>query len=297
MAATVKKPAADAEQAQPQAEQNDDPDCHIGSIQLDEETCTFYRHAIEVLDGSGVPYLVGGAFALERYTGISRYTKDFDVFVRPADVETALKAFEQAGYTTEMSFPHWLGKAYCGDMFVDLIFSSGNGLAEVDDLWFANAREADVLGRPVKVVPAEEVIWSKTFVMERERYDGADVAHMIRATAPELDWRRLIGRYGRNWRVLFSHLVLFGFIYPGERDLVPTWVMEHFTERLREETNSPPPAEADKLCQGTLISRQQYLIDVEQWGYTDARTMPMVKMTEDDIEHWTESIKVDGEGT
>ena len=291
MAATVKKPAA--EQARAQTHQND-TDCHIGSIQLDEETCRFYRHAVEVLDGSGVGYLVGGAFALERYTGISRYTKDFDVFVRPADAETALKAFEQAGYSTEMMFPHWLGKAYCGDMFVDVIFSSGNGVAEVDDMWFANARNAEVLGCPVKVVPPEEIIWTKTFVMERERYDGADVAHMIRAAAPELDWRRLIGRYGRNWRVLFSHLVLFGFIYPAERGLIPSWVMEHLAARLREETNSPPPAEADKLCQGTLISRQQYLIDTEQWGYTDARTLPMVKMTEDDIEHWTESIKVDG---
>jgi len=293
MAATVKKPAA--EQARAQTQQND-TDCHIGSIQLDEETCRFYRHAVEVLDGSGVEYLVGGAFALERYTGISRYTKDFDVFVRPADAETALKAFERAGYTTEMTFPHWLGKAHYGDMFVDVIFSSGNGVAEVDDMWFANARNAEVLGCPVKVVPPEEIIWAKTFVMERERYDGADVAHMIRAAAPELEWRRLIGRYGRNWRVLFSHLVLFGFIYPAEHGLIPSWVMEHFTARLREETNSLPPAEADKLCQGTLISRQQYLIDVEQWGYTDARTLPMVKMTEDDIEHWTESIKVDGEG-
>jgi hypothetical protein len=289
MAATANRPE--------QADHTDnDRDCRVGSVQLDAETCRFYRDAIEVLDGSGAPYLVGGAFALERYTGISRFTKDFDVFVRPAHVEAALRAFEQAGYKTDMAFPHWLAKAYCGDLFVDVIFSSGNGLAEVDDLWFANAREAEVLGRPVKVVPPEEIIWSKTFVMERERYDGADVAHMVRATAHDLDWRRLIGRYGRNWRVLFAHLVLFGFIYPGERDVVPSWVMEHFTERLREETNSPPPAEAAKLCQGTLISRQQYLIDVEQWGYTDARTLPMVKMTEEDIEHWTESIKIDGEG-
>ncbi|HET9495339.1 MAG TPA: nucleotidyltransferase [Chloroflexia bacterium] len=293
MAANIKRPAE--EQAQTQIQQND-ANCRIGSMELDEETCRFYHHAIEVLDGSGVPYLVGGAFALERYTGIERYTKDFDVFVRPEHAETALKAFEREGYETEMTFPHWLGKAHHGDMYVDVIFSSGNGLAEVDDLWFDNAREAEVLGCRVMVVPPEEMIWSKTFVMERERYDGADVAHMIRATANELDWRRLIGRYGRNWRVLFSHLVLFGFVYPGERGLVPSWVLEHFTERLREETHSPPPAEADKLCQGTLISRQQYLIDVEQWGYTDARTLPMVKMTEDDIEHWTESIKVDGEG-
>ena len=288
MAATAKKHAAD-QAGHPM----DDHDCRLGSIQLDEEMCRFYRHAIEVLDASSVQYMVGGAFALERYTGISRYTKDFDVFVRRAHAEAALKAFEQAGYTTEMTAPHWLGKVFNGDLFVDVIFSSGNGLSEVDDLWFAHARDAEVLGRRVKVIPPEEMIWTKAFIMERERYDGADVAHLMRAT--EMDWRHLIGRFGHNWRVLFSHLVLFGFIYPGERDKIPTWVMDHFTERLREETHTPPPPEVAHLCQGTLISRQQYLIDVEQWGYTDARTLPVVKMTEEDIKRWTEGIKVDGQ--
>ncbi len=59
------------------------------------------------------------------------------------------------------------------------------------------------------------MIWSKAFIMERERYDGADIAHLILACGRDLDWRRLLGRFGRRWRVLLSHLVLFGFVYPG----------------------------------------------------------------------------------
>ena len=35
---------------------------------------------------------------------------------------------------------------------------------------------------------AEETLWSKAFVMERERYDGADVAHLILAHGERLDW-------------------------------------------------------------------------------------------------------------
>ena len=31
-----------------------------------------------------MPFLVGGAYAFARYTGIERHTKDFDVFVRAA---------------------------------------------------------------------------------------------------------------------------------------------------------------------------------------------------------------------
>ena len=93
-----------------------------------------------------------------------------------------------AGFATELTFPHWLGKAYAGDRFIDLIFSAGNGVAAVDDLWFAHAPPGEVLGVPVRLCPPEEMIWSKAFIMERERYDGADVAHLILACGRELDW-------------------------------------------------------------------------------------------------------------
>jgi hypothetical protein len=32
------------------------------------------------------------------------------------------------------------------------------------------------------------MIWSKGFVMERERFDGADVTHLLRAVGPKLNW-------------------------------------------------------------------------------------------------------------
>ena len=64
-----------------------------------------------------------------------------------------------------------------------------------------------VLDVPVRLIPAEEMIWSKAFVMERERYDGADVAHILRACAETLDWPRLLQRFDGHWRVLLQHLV------------------------------------------------------------------------------------------
>src|SRR5207248_8089749 len=118
----------------------DEPPCNMGSITLDSQVCRFYRSAMRALVGAEVPFLVGGAFALERYTGITRYTKDFDIFVRPAHVTQALAALEDAGYRSEMTFAHWLGKAYCDELFVDVIFSSGNGEATVDNTWFDNAQ-------------------------------------------------------------------------------------------------------------------------------------------------------------
>ena len=162
----------------------------------------FYRHVLETMHVAGVRFLVGGAWALERFTGISRLTKDIDLFVVPAERDAALRALAAIGYETEVTSPVWLAKARCGDDFVDVIFSSGNGIATVDDDWFVHAVAGEVLGVRVKLCPAEEMIWSRSWVMERERYDGADVAHLIRAHGLGMDWQRLLARFGPYWRVL-----------------------------------------------------------------------------------------------
>ena len=126
-----------------------------------------------------------------------------------------------------------------------------------------------MLGVPVKLSPAEEMIWSKSMIMERERYDGADVAHLLRHCSGLLNWDRLVRRFGPHWRILLSHLVLFGFIYPGERSLVPSAVIKELVNRLLAELDVP--TRDSKVCQGTLLSRAQYLVDVDEWGYEDAR--------------------------
>lgn len=86
-----------------------------------------------------MPYLVGGTYAFQYYAGISRTTKDFDIFVRTRDIARTLEVFTRAGFAAEAAFTHWLAKAHHGDKFIDIIFSSGNAVAEVDDEWFAYA--------------------------------------------------------------------------------------------------------------------------------------------------------------
>src|SRR5688500_8444736 len=70
------------------------------------DTNTFYRRTLHVLSDARVPFLVGGSHAYLHYTGIVRNTKDFDLFVRRADLDRALDALRDAGYRTEISFPH-----------------------------------------------------------------------------------------------------------------------------------------------------------------------------------------------
>jgi hypothetical protein len=255
-----------------------------------------YRDALTVLREARLPFLVGGAFAFESYTGIVRQTKDLDLFVRPRDSGRLLRALAEAGYRTELRFPHWLGKAWKGDASIDIIFSSGNGLCTVDDGWFDHAPPAVVLGLEAALTPAEETIWSKAFVMERNRYDGADIAHLLHARARQLDWARLLSRFNRHWRVLFSHVVLFGFIYPDQRLRVPDWFMREMLRRMEQDMLGLP---ADRrVCQGTLLSWSQYLVHLERGEYEDARHPPRGSLSTEDTERMAAVLRreqADGE--
>jgi len=147
---------------------------------LDLKGQDFYGEVLETLKHARVPILIGGGYALAWHTSIHRQTKDLDIFLRRKDCAPAFAVLAQAGFRTEIVFKHWLGKVRSGDDFIDIIFNSGNGLAEVTDAWFERGVDAEILGRAVQLCAPEEMIWSKAFVMERERYDGADIAHLLR---------------------------------------------------------------------------------------------------------------------
>ena len=234
----------------------------------DPEEMSAHRRALEVLQRGGIDPMVGGAYALRAHTGIWRDTKDLDLFVRKVQIHEALALLAKNGYRTELTDPLWIGKAFAGDYFVDLIFSSGNGVATVDEHWQRRALHATVLGRQALIVPAEEMIWQKGYIQERERFDGADIHHLIRAKGEKLDWQHLVARFGDHWPVLLGHLVSFRFSFPSDKEKIPASVMKDLlTRQLALEER---PASSERLCRGTLLSRQQYMNELEEHGYLDA---------------------------
>ncbi|MCA1825709.1 MAG: nucleotidyltransferase [Myxococcales bacterium] len=229
-----------------------------------------HRRALAILQDQGFEPMVGGAYALKTHTGIWRDTKDLDLFLRKDHIERALEALARDGYRTEFTDPLWIAKAFCGPYFIDLIFSSGNGIAIVDELWRRRAAKCEVLDRQALVVPAEEMIWSKAFIQERERFDGADIHHLLRCKGAKLDWNHLLWRFGeRHWEILLVHLITFRFSFPSDKDQVPRWVMRELLGRLQQREDEP--AGTDLVCRGTLLSRQQYLHETNVEGYLDAR--------------------------
>lgn len=261
----------------------------------DKTSPSIYRLALQDMQRSGVPFLVGGAFALECYTGVIRRTKDLDVFVLQQNVDQLLRFLTHVGYETEVRFPHWISKAHRDDYVIDIIFGSGNGICPVDEKWFGAAPIATVMGERVRLVPVEEMIWSKAFIMERDRYDGADIAQLMHARSEDMDWARLLWRFDRHWRVLFSHLVLFGFVYPGRRLQIPHWLMREMMQRLNLEMQT---LSSDRdVCQGTLLSWGQYLNHIEQGDYEDARHSPRGSLTACDTRFVTERFQEEQKGS
>jgi hypothetical protein len=245
-----------------------------------------YRDVLRRLLAAELPFLVGGTYAFSRLIGIAQpATKDLDLFVRREDCPRILQLLAAAGYRTETPYPHWLAKVHGADGDIDIIYSTGNGHLPVDDEWFANSLPGHVLGIAVQLAPMEETLCTKAFVMERERFDGADVIHLLRAGAETFDWPRLLRRFGSHWPVLLSHLILFGYVYPDERRRLPRGLVASLSARLEAGDDAPPAG----ICRGGLLSRAQYLVAFEEWGYDDARLQPHGLMSAEELRIWTEA--------
>src|SRR5579872_4913140 len=227
----------------------------------------FYRRALKAMNDSEVPFMVGGAYAMRQYAGIFRDTKDFDVFCKAGDYPRLLQALAEIGCRQEVSDASWIAKAFQGEYFVDLIFGSGNGTCPVDDTWFERAPTVEIMGTEVKLIPAEEMIWSKSMVQDRFRYDGADVNHVIRAMGDQLDWQHLLMRMESIWEVLLAHLINFRFVFPSDRDLVPHWLMEELLTRVQQQLVLPTPQ--DRICRGYMFTKTQYEVDIRERGYRE----------------------------
>jgi hypothetical protein len=229
----------------------------------------YYEAVIRLLKNSGLPFLVGGAHAFRIYTDIERDTKDFDVFLRRRDVEQALAVMDRAGFRTEMTDESWIAKAFEGTMFVDFIFAFGNGVAAVDDLWFDHARTADIFAQTVQLVSPEDMLWSKAFVMDRDRFDGADILHLMLRQGHKFDWQQLLKRFASHWKLLLIYIIYFQIVYPTETQCVPTWVFTKLLSKLIREpiVHSTSPRD----CLGMLFSRSQYNIDFDSWNFKDGR--------------------------
>ncbi len=209
-----------------------------------------------------IQFVIAGAFALHEHTGIWRDTKDLDFFLPAPEVPRALELLQQDGFITEITDPVWLAKARRGDYFVDLITGMSNAVIRVDYCWIERAMPCQVLGLPVRMLAPEELIASKVFVTFRERFDGADICHIIFGTRGKIDWQRLMRLLGEHWEMLLWCLVLYQYIYPAYSNYVPRAIWDELLQRFKIELDHP---NKDIQFRGSLIDEKMFAIDVTEW--------------------------------
>lgn len=238
------------------------------------EAHSFYREALELLNNSGANYMLGGAFAFFHHTGIFRDTKDLDVFCKSSEYPKIMKFFSGLGYKTELTDVRWLAKVFKNDYYIDIIFDTVNNICTVDDSWYEFAVKAEFKGLKVLLVAPEELIWAKVYVQNRERFDGADVNHLILKTGKTLDWKRLLARLEQHWHLLLSQIINFQFVYPSDfHEIIPRWLFDELLDRARVQFDLP--ASVERVCRGPIIDQTQYSTDIKEWNYrvTTMRTV------------------------
>jgi hypothetical protein len=225
----------------------------------------FYKEAMHHLNSTGQRFMIGGGFAFHIHTGIFRDTKDLDIFCTVKDYPEVLRGLADKGYETEVRDNRWLAKAYKDQFFIDIIFSSPNGLCVVEDSWFDTAVKGEIQGEEALFIGAEDLIWCKIYVQNRERYDGADVNHLILRKGKELDWKLLYKKMEYHWSLLLGQLFNFLFVYPGRHDCIPKWLMDELLQRAKAELSLSPGFE--NICRGSLLCHTHYEPDILDWDF------------------------------
>jgi hypothetical protein len=245
---------------------DDLPETSSSLTEIPEPQRVLFQQVLALFTAEKIPYAVSGAFALREHTGICRDTKDLDLFMTADTAPRALENLRAQDFECEVCDPVWLFKAYRDDFFVDLITGMSNAAFVVESSWIERSKPAVVHGVQTRVLAPEELLVSKLFVTRRERFDGADIAHVIYGTQGNLDWQRVLNLVGENWEMLLWALVLYRYCYPAQTSYVPQSLWHTLLGRFQEVISRPDPA---ARFRGSLVDPKMFAIDVNEWGLDD----------------------------
>jgi hypothetical protein len=204
-----------------------------------EEEFAIYNKAIKAIRPLGLPFLLGGAFGIAAHTGRWRNTKDIDFFVLPAHHDAIIGALLNAGFTDyypTLAYDRgWIFRSIQEGVLVDIIWDTPNRRSQVDQDWIDRAAHVDFRGEEMLAVPAEELLFIKTFVLQKDRCDWTDLINLLCFQSARLDWEHVIKRYGPELPLLRAVLGVFAWVCPVEAAQIP----EDIRERLGLEVELP----------------------------------------------------------
>ena len=224
-----------------------------------------YLLALRALRMAHVPFVIGGAWALEHYIRLGRATLDLDLMIEPSQLDPAVHALAEAGARL-LDQDATQNRMCLHDAEVDLVHHFAQGAYAIDASWILRGRPARIFDSAASIAAPEDLLWTKMFVAARHRFDGADVVHLMRATGKTLDWDLLNEHLEPYPELLLAYLHLFQYIYPSDWNLVPTRIMDDLMAGFA----APSEPSSTRICRGTLIDRSSFVYDIVSGGYEDA---------------------------
>jgi hypothetical protein len=228
-----------------------------------------YASGLLRLTAAQIPFVVGGAWAVQHYVPLGRGTRDLDVMLDPSDVARALVALDDVDAKV-LERDATQVRARLVGVEIDLVHHFAQGAQAIDREWHRRGVPGQLFGVATLIASPADLIWTKVFVAARHRFDGADVVHLIRATHQTLDWTHLHTALASYPELLLAYLNLFGFCYPDERDAVPDWLWDD----LLANRETPVMPGMPLVCRGTLLDRTSFEFDLQAKGFLDARRSP-----------------------
>ncbi|HLG99753.1 MAG TPA: nucleotidyltransferase [Bryobacteraceae bacterium] len=224
---------------------------------ISSEQWRVYSTAVAELRRSSIPFAIGGGIAIGAYTGRWRNTKDLDIYVTPDYRQTAITAISRAGlkdYYDVLAYDRaWIYRSHTGDVIVDVIWAMANHKRQVDQDWIQRGPHYDIRGESVRLLPPEELLWAKLYVLQRERCDWGDALNLVYSLGPELDWRWLKLRLDDDEPLLEALLRVFAWLCPEKAARLPAWLFKC------------PPRSEFELPQENVTEIRATLLDTRPW--------------------------------
>jgi hypothetical protein len=192
------------------------------------EEWTVYREFIDSSEKRDLSCLLGGGFAFSAYSDRLRDTKDVDFHILHSDLRRLQEVLIDLGfedyYDVEEYDRTWIYRAHRSGRIVDLIWSLPNHRLQVDQDWFERGMHVCIHGKTVKLMPAEELVKTKLYVLQRDRSDWPDVLNIIHQYAAQIDWDHMLDIIGPDARLLGALLNTYAWLCQGKVDTIPAHV-------------------------------------------------------------------------
>jgi hypothetical protein len=132
----------------------------------------------------------------------------------------------------------WIYRSYAGDTIVDVIWAMANQRTQVDKEWLRGP-EVGADGERFRLLPPEELLWSKLYVLQHERCDWPDILNLLQDVGPTMDWRHLLQRVEDDSPLIASLLTVFAWLSPERARELPEWIWKELHLDIPSGTTNP----------------------------------------------------------